>query len=218
MYGSDRWPHSGALWHSKLSKRSRPVIRISVKAMQSHVAVCKTWQAQGKPRLPASRSTKINTSSFPDKCCLSNKLNGSPVANQQSCSLFIRCLFIVLSLVPTLANVLTIPLTFALTCFSYSSCSRSYSLYKFNCFTSWCLPLATMYKCKVVFISCILLSLFYYYFIDIFYYIRLLFGLLLCVFFCHPVVSFCSMLFLVVLCIYPWCPLPQLPFVLCVTV
>ena len=58
-----------------------------------------------------------------------------------------------LSLVPTLANVLTIPLTSALSCFSYRSCSRSFSLYKFNCFTSWCLPLATMYKCKVVSLS-----------------------------------------------------------------
>lgn len=65
-----------------------------------------------------------------------------------------------------------------------------------------------MYKCKVV--SCILLSLFYYYFINnivIFYYIRLLFWLLLCVFFCHPVVSF-------LLYALPGCAvyLPMLPF------
>jgi len=47
-------------------KPSRPLIHISVTATQSHIAVCKTWQAQG-------RSTKINTSSFPDNYCLSDK-------------------------------------------------------------------------------------------------------------------------------------------------
>lgn len=67
-----------ALQQSNLSKQSRPVIHISVKA-KSHIAVGKTWQAQGKPRLPAIQK-KINTSSFPDKNCLSNKWNGSSVA------------------------------------------------------------------------------------------------------------------------------------------
>lgn len=48
-----------------------------------------------------------------------------------------------------------------------------------------------MYKCKVVSISCILLSLFYYYFIDIiiFYSIWFLFWWLFRVFSCHTVVS-----------------------------
>lgn len=46
----------------------------------------------------------------------------------------------------------------------------------------------------------------------IFYYIRLLFGLL-CAFFCHPVVTFCSVLFLVVLCIYP--SSPSAPVTIC---
>lgn len=50
---------------------------------------------------PFNKNKKINKSSIPDKYCLSNKFDCSPVANQQSCSLFIRCLFIVLSLVPT---------------------------------------------------------------------------------------------------------------------
>lgn len=105
--------------------------------------------------------------------------------NQQSCSLFIRCLFIVLSLVPTLADVLTIPLTSALSCFSYSSCSRSYSLYKFNCFTSWCLPLATMYKCKVVSLSLVYCC---HYFIIIL--LILLFSIIFCYYFGYYYVYF----------------------------
>ena len=76
-----------------------------------------------------------------------------------------------------------------------------------------------MYKCKVVSISCILLSLFYYYYfinIVIFYFIRLWFGRFLCAFFCRSVVSLCSVLSLVVLCIYSCYHLYSvLPYNLC---
>lgn len=59
---------------------------------------------------------------------LSNKVNGSP--NQQSCSLsLIRCLLIVLFLVPTLADVLRIPLTSALS--RFSSITQSVQLFHF---------------------------------------------------------------------------------------
>lgn len=61
------------------------------------------------------------------KGCLSNKVNGSP--NQQSCFLFIRCLLIVLSLVPTSADVLKIPLTSALS--RFSSITQSVQLFHF---------------------------------------------------------------------------------------
>lgn len=133
-------------------------------------------------------------------------------------ALFKRCLFIVLSLVPTSANVLTIPLTSALSCYSYS---RSYSLclYKFNCFTSWCLPLATMYKCKVVSLSLVYCC---HYFIIIL--LILLFSIIFCYYFGNYYVYFSVIL----LCHFALCSswlccvfthaalCPQLPFVLCV--
>lgn len=76
-----------------------------------------------------------------------------------------------------------------------------------------------MYKCKVVSISCILLSLFYYYFIDIiiFYSIWFLFRWLFRVFFLsHCCVTLCSVFFLVVLCIYSCYHLYSvLPYNLC---
>lgn len=79
-----------------------------------------------------------------------------------------------------------------------------------------------MYKCKVVSISCILLSLFYYYyyyFIDIiiFYSIWFSFWWFFRVFFLsHCCVTFCSVFFLVVLCIYSCYHLYSvLPYNLC---
>lgn len=180
------------------------------------------WQNLTSTRraLFANCSTKINTSSFSrQKLSLINKmaLQSQPAKLLSLHKVPLYCVV----LVPTLADVLRIPLTSALSCFSYVAAvdhivftSLTVSL-PGACLWSLCINV------KLSLISCILLSLFYYYFIInivIFYYIRLLFWLLLCVFFCHPVVSFCSMLFLVVLCIYPCCPLPQFPFVLRVTV
>lgn len=87
--------------------------------------------------------------------------------------------------------------------------SESYNFFFFNSFPSRCLPLAMMYKCKVVLITCILRSLFL-----LIFYIWLIFCLL------HVIllssVSFCSLLFPVVLCICSCYPMQR--FVLCVTV
>lgn len=77
-----------------------------------------------------------------------------------------RCLFIVLFLVPTLAGVVPTPSPLHWFVLATVAAGDFYSIQ--NCFTSWCLPPATMYKCKIVSFSCILLSLFYYYFIILF--------------------------------------------------
>lgn len=89
--------------------------------------------------------------------------------NQQSCSsLFIRCLFYrVVPRPPHRPNVLMIPLTSALSCSSDSSCSRSHaSVQVLTVSLPWCLPLVTMYKCKVVsrsLVYCCHLFLFLFY-------------------------------------------------------
>ena len=56
----------------RCQKQSRPVLHISDKVTQSHIAIGKTWQAQGKPCL-----VEINTPLIPrlkKTVCLINKM------------------------------------------------------------------------------------------------------------------------------------------------
>lgn len=111
---------------SKLSKTLKAIFYAYQSRLCSHTLLL---AKPDKHRASLVRPKRIIKPSFRDNTCLWNKNeNGSPVANQQSCSFYIRCLFCCVVPRPDFSQCLNDPFTPALTCFSDSRPSSHQSL------------------------------------------------------------------------------------------